>query len=104
MLWQVDQPAKETTSADDEKQGEESITVASDQSDSFEENFKEIKKWVDVKSSKYGMLVVVRERHCKRLGTALKVYILTSFELQIFKYLFFEHIVFKTIIIHHQLS
>ncbi|XP_039137990.1 tripeptidyl-peptidase 2 isoform X1 [Dioscorea cayenensis subsp. rotundata] len=69
----VDQPAKETTSADDEKQGEESITVASDQSDSFEENFKEIKKWVDVKSSKYGMLVVVRERHCKRLGTALKI-------------------------------
>ncbi|XAR53659.1 Tripeptidyl-peptidase II [Bertholletia excelsa] len=41
--------------------------------DPFEENFKELKKWVDVKSSKYGTLFVIRERRCGRLGTALKV-------------------------------
>jgi tripeptidyl-peptidase-2 len=41
--------------------------------DLFEENFLELKKWVDVKSSKYGILTVTRERRSKRLGTALKV-------------------------------
>ncbi|MQM06778.1 hypothetical protein Taro_039605 [Colocasia esculenta] len=40
--------------------------------DLFEANFKEIKKWVDVKSSKHGLLSVIRERHGGRLGTALK--------------------------------
>ncbi|KAK7380315.1 hypothetical protein VNO78_32823 [Psophocarpus tetragonolobus] len=43
------------------------------QADLFEENFKELKKWVDVKSTKYGILLVTRERRAKRLGTALKV-------------------------------
>jgi tripeptidyl-peptidase-2 len=42
--------------------------------DLFEENFLELKKWVDVKSSKYGILTVTRERRSKRLGTALKVF------------------------------
>ncbi|KAL3524283.1 hypothetical protein ACH5RR_017117 [Cinchona calisaya] len=41
--------------------------------DPFEENFKELKKWVDVKSSKYGTLLVMREKRSGRLGTALKV-------------------------------
>ncbi|RDY13416.1 Tripeptidyl-peptidase 2, partial [Mucuna pruriens] len=41
--------------------------------DLFEENFKELKKWVDVKSTKYGILLVTRERRAQRLGTALKV-------------------------------
>ncbi|CAI8593694.1 unnamed protein product [Vicia faba] len=41
--------------------------------DLFEENFLELKKWVDVKSSKYGILTVTRERRSQRLGTALKV-------------------------------
>ncbi|XP_057476526.1 tripeptidyl-peptidase 2-like isoform X2 [Actinidia eriantha] len=40
--------------------------------DLFEENFKELRKWVDLKSSKYGTLLVIRERRCGRLGTALK--------------------------------
>uniref|UniRef100_A0A3Q7FHC5 Uncharacterized protein n=2 Tax=Solanum subgen. Lycopersicon TaxID=49274 RepID=A0A3Q7FHC5_SOLLC len=44
-----------------------------DKVDMFEENFKELKKWVDLKSSKYGILSVFRERHHGRLGTALKV-------------------------------
>ncbi|KAK3447198.1 hypothetical protein EUGRSUZ_A02778 [Eucalyptus grandis] len=39
----------------------------------FEENFAELKKWVDVKSSKYGTLLVIREQRHGRLGTALKV-------------------------------
>ncbi|KAK9994509.1 hypothetical protein SO802_024212 [Lithocarpus litseifolius] len=41
------------------------------QPDLFEENFKELKKWVDLKSSKYGTLLVLRERR-SGLGTALK--------------------------------
>ena len=40
----------------------------------FEENFKELKKWVDLKSSKHGILLVLRERRSGRLGTALKVF------------------------------
>ncbi|KAL0304275.1 UNVERIFIED_CONTAM: Tripeptidyl-peptidase 2 [Sesamum radiatum] len=54
----------------------EDAKAASDSSikpDLFEENFKELKKWVDVKSSRYGTLFVIRERHQGRLGTALKV-------------------------------
>lgn len=50
---------------------------ASDESataqDLFEATFKEFRKWVDVKSSKYGTLTVIRERRSGRLGTALKV-------------------------------
>ncbi|URD83056.1 Tripeptidyl peptidase II [Musa troglodytarum] len=46
--------------------------VPSDEPDIFEETFKELKKWVDIKSTKYCMLLVVRERRCGRLGTALK--------------------------------
>lgn len=43
------------------------------QLDLFEENFKELAKWVDVKSSTYGTLSVIRERRSARLGNALKV-------------------------------
>ena len=53
---------------------EESTAIPSDQSDKFEENFKELKKWVDIKSPKYCMLLVVRERRSGRLGIALKVF------------------------------
>ncbi|KAF3966835.1 hypothetical protein CMV_009090 [Castanea mollissima] len=44
------------------------------QPDLFEENFKELKKWVNLKSSKYGTLLVLVlcERRSGRLGTALK--------------------------------
>ncbi|XP_020085377.1 tripeptidyl-peptidase 2 isoform X2 [Ananas comosus] len=66
----VDQPANKS----DEDLGQAvSLSKAGDQSDIFEENYKELKKWVDVKSAKYAMLVVVHERRCGRLGTALKV-------------------------------
>ncbi|KAJ9553504.1 hypothetical protein OSB04_017549 [Centaurea solstitialis] len=41
--------------------------------DVFEENFKELQKWADPKSSKYGTLLMIRERHNGRLGSALKV-------------------------------
>ncbi|XP_026379744.1 tripeptidyl-peptidase 2-like isoform X1 [Papaver somniferum] len=44
------------------------------QEDLFEKNFKELKRWVDVKpTSKYGKLLVLHERRLGRLGTALKV-------------------------------
>ena len=46
--------------------------------DVFEENYKELIKWVDAKSTKYGTLTVLRERRCGRCGTALKVYSLPS--------------------------
>ncbi|KAK1260823.1 hypothetical protein QJS04_geneDACA001995 [Acorus gramineus] len=64
-----------TASGDELSDGatKDSASPPVDQPDKFEENFKELKKWVDVKSSKYSMLVVVRERRCKRPGTALKV-------------------------------
>lgn len=52
---------------------EESSAILSGQADQFEENFKELKKWVDTKSPKYCMLLVVRERRNGRLGMALKV-------------------------------
>uniref|UniRef100_A0A7N2MH24 Uncharacterized protein n=1 Tax=Quercus lobata TaxID=97700 RepID=A0A7N2MH24_QUELO len=38
----------------------------------FEENFKQLKKWVDLKSPKHGILLALRERRSGRLGTALK--------------------------------
>ncbi|TQE03902.1 hypothetical protein C1H46_010429 [Malus baccata] len=43
-------------------------------SDLFEKNFKELQKWVEVKSSKYGTLSVLREKRAGRHGTALKVF------------------------------
>ncbi|KAL1831481.1 hypothetical protein ACET3Z_001132 [Daucus carota] len=62
------------------KEGEKTLELAATegakpdaQQDSFEENFKELIKWVEVKNSKYGTLLVLRERRCRRLGTALKV-------------------------------
>ncbi|WRX16951.1 Peptidase S8/S53 domain - like 10 [Theobroma cacao] len=55
---------------DVDQAGDEGIDI---QSDLFEENFKELNKWVDLKSSKYGTLSVLRERRSGRLGTALKV-------------------------------
>ncbi|KAF7813180.1 tripeptidyl-peptidase 2-like isoform X1 [Senna tora] len=54
---------------------EPSIPEDGSQTDLFEENFGELKKWVDVKSSKYGILFVTREKRSQRLGTALKVLI-----------------------------
>ncbi|KAF3954238.1 hypothetical protein CMV_020394 [Castanea mollissima] len=75
---------------DEEAEGQEASSLASskdleitrDQSqpefgvlpDLFEENFKELKKWVNLKSSKYGTLLVLVlcERRSGRLGTALK--------------------------------
>ncbi|KAK3154839.1 hypothetical protein QOZ80_2BG0195730 [Eleusine coracana subsp. coracana] len=50
---------------------DKSIEVSS--KDVFEENYKELIKWVDPKSAKYGTLTVLRERRCGRPGTALKV-------------------------------
>ncbi|KAH0935292.1 hypothetical protein HID58_012409 [Brassica napus] len=54
-----------------EKEDEED--EGSCQKDKFEENFKELTKWVDVKSSKFGTLTVLREKRLSRLGSALKV-------------------------------
>ncbi|CAH2078424.1 unnamed protein product [Thlaspi arvense] len=55
-----------------EKKGDEGEEESS-QKDGFEENFKELTKWVDVKSSKFATLTVLREKRLSRLGTALKV-------------------------------
>lgn len=66
-----DVAASETKDTD--KTADRSEQDSGDQPDLFEENFKELKKWVDVKS-KYGTLLVIRERRSGRLGTALKVF------------------------------
>ncbi|XP_047941197.1 tripeptidyl-peptidase 2 isoform X1 [Salvia hispanica] len=63
------------------KQGEKVVetedakasTDSNSKLDLFEENFKELQKWVDVKSTRYGTLYIIRERRKGRLGTALKV-------------------------------
>ncbi|XP_050220637.1 tripeptidyl-peptidase 2 isoform X2 [Mercurialis annua] len=57
---------------DADRPGDKSAAGVGSQEDLFEENFKELRKWVDVKSSKYGTLLVIRERRRGRLGTALK--------------------------------
>ncbi|KAF6162219.1 hypothetical protein GIB67_008348 [Kingdonia uniflora] len=51
---------------------DESIPDSSGQFDMFEKNFKELKKWVDMKSPKYCLLLVLHEKRSGRLGTALK--------------------------------
>ncbi|CAL5323199.1 unnamed protein product [Camellia sinensis] len=56
-----------------DRTNDKSIPESNALPDLFEENFKELKKWVDVKSSKYATLLVIHERRCGRLGTALKV-------------------------------
>ncbi|KAG0480500.1 hypothetical protein HPP92_011358 [Vanilla planifolia] len=54
--------------------GEDATALKSPETqDSFEQNFKELKKWVDVKSPRYCLMLVAREIRFKRLGTALKV-------------------------------
>ncbi|CAL9208048.1 unnamed protein product [Musa hybrid cultivar] len=65
---EVDQPVVTTVAVSGTD-----FDVPSDEPDIFEETLKELKKWVDIKSTKYCMLLVVRERRCGRLGTALKV-------------------------------
>ncbi|PSS33071.1 Tripeptidyl-peptidase [Actinidia chinensis var. chinensis] len=64
----------EKNSAVASTEGENVVDTTDDRTvpDLFEENFKELRKWVDLKSSKYGTLLVIRERRCGRLGTALK--------------------------------
>ncbi|KAJ1385009.1 Peptidase S8/S53 domain [Sesbania bispinosa] len=64
--------ATEDTKQDGQKTDEQSKDD-SIHPDLFEQNFKELKKWVDVKCSKYGILLVTNERRSQRLGTALKV-------------------------------
>ncbi|KAM0047332.1 putative tripeptidyl-peptidase II [Helianthus debilis subsp. tardiflorus] len=51
-----------------DRPGGQSVSV-----DLFEETFKELQKWADTKSSKFSTLLMIRERHSGRLGTALKV-------------------------------
>ncbi|KAK7343691.1 hypothetical protein VNO77_12634 [Canavalia gladiata] len=60
--------AKQDVEKSDEQYQDDGI-----QPDLFEENFNELKKWVDVKCKKYGILLVTNERHNQKLGTALKV-------------------------------
>ncbi|XP_057424626.1 tripeptidyl-peptidase 2-like isoform X1 [Lotus japonicus] len=67
----LDSAATEGAKQDVEKTDEKSKDDGDP--DMFEENFNELKKWVDVKCTKYGTLLVTNERRSKRLGTALKV-------------------------------
>lgn len=78
MLWlqQGDKASSALASTEGEnvvdRTDDQPVLDTKTQPDLFEENFKELKKWVDIKS-KYGNLLVIREQRCGRLGTALKV-------------------------------
>lgn len=75
MTWCI--LSKDLDATEGAKKGVDSEQSTDDGShpDLFEENFLELRKWVDVKSSKYGILTVTRERRSQRLGTALKVFL-----------------------------
>ncbi|CAJ1977042.1 unnamed protein product [Sphenostylis stenocarpa] len=60
--------AKQDVEKTDEQSKDEGVHP-----DLFKENFNELKKWVDVKCTKYGILLVTNERRNQRLGTALKI-------------------------------
>lgn len=66
ILWQQGEKVAD-------KEDAKAAVDSSVEQDLFEENFKELQKWVDVKSSQYGTLYVIRERRKGRFGTALKV-------------------------------
>ena len=53
--------------------GDQVETISDAEQDLFESTYKELRKWVDVKSSRYGIISVIRERRSRRLGLALKV-------------------------------
>ncbi|XP_057527935.1 tripeptidyl-peptidase 2 isoform X1 [Amaranthus tricolor] len=55
------------------KAGDQVETISDAEQDLFESTYKELRKWVDVKSSRYGIISVIRERRSRRLGLALKV-------------------------------
>ena len=74
LLFQGKEASSLASSKDLEITRDQSQPESGVQPDLFEENFKELKKWVDLKSSKYGTLLVLRERRSGRLGTALKVF------------------------------
>ncbi|KAH7557647.1 hypothetical protein JRO89_XS11G0196700 [Xanthoceras sorbifolium] len=75
-LKQAERPSALTATESTEgvdKTGEQSTPESGGQPDLFEDNFKELRKWVDTKSSKYSTMLLIRERRHGRLGTALKV-------------------------------
>ncbi|KAK9178803.1 hypothetical protein WN943_027997 [Citrus x changshan-huyou] len=73
-MLEIESLKGEKSGAEAATEGTTDVDKTSDsQPDLFEENFKELKKWADVKSPKYGSLLVLREKRCGRLGTALKV-------------------------------
>ncbi|KAG0483009.1 hypothetical protein HPP92_011093 [Vanilla planifolia] len=72
-LYQKGLALAELFEANNKSREETTALKSPETQDSFEENFKELKKWVDVKSPSYCLLFVTHERLFKRLGTALKV-------------------------------
>ncbi|RXI10062.1 hypothetical protein DVH24_005509 [Malus domestica] len=59
LLLQSDKPAE----AEGAEPGEKIEDLSKPGSDLFESNFKELQKWVEVKSSKYGTLSLKVERY-----------------------------------------
>ncbi|KAI5070002.1 hypothetical protein GOP47_0014345 [Adiantum capillus-veneris] len=51
--------------------GTQGLSAASD--DSFEETYLELRKWIDISSTRYSLLKVIHEKRAGRFGTALKV-------------------------------
>lgn len=61
-----------STTADKAGSGDEKL-------DLFEENYKELRKWVDTASSKFALLTVKREDRAGRHGIAIKVRFCNNF-------------------------
>ncbi|KAL5746343.1 hypothetical protein ACOSP7_027489 [Xanthoceras sorbifolium] len=76
VIWQAKRPsvlaATESTEYVD-KTGKRSAPKSGGQPYLFEDNFRQLRKWVNSKSSKYRTMLVIRARRNGRLGTALKV-------------------------------
>eukprot|EP00249_Psilotum_nudum_P018372 c26772_g1_i1 orf=205-4470(+) len=50
-----------------------SISQEVETKDRFDGVYAELRKWVDITSTKYSLLTVIREKRCGRLGSAIKV-------------------------------
>eukprot|EP00250_Pteridium_aquilinum_P012313 c20649_g1_i1 orf=679-4899(-) len=65
------EPSSTDPSVQEEDTG--SADESGPQDNRFEETYRELRKWVDISSTKYSLLTVIHEKRAGRLGTAIKV-------------------------------
>ena len=70
----VDPPdAKAGESVSKEEKVPSNETSDNGQSGKFDDTYNELRKWVDITSTKYSLLNVIYEKRSGRIGTAIKV-------------------------------